>query len=475
MNNKRRIYMDTKLKILAFIVSLPIPESYGMPTRAPVGVQLIGLYNTLTKNSNDFSANPATVRIKTTREAVTGLPWIPQEFLKLPIEIEVLFAAKNLDDKGVPQPYVIRLEENATYGGSCPADKTCVTAHVYANQLGDLDAYPTAQQSTCVSKSVFFIQMGDMISQWQNLMLFIADPDDPTSPVPFKFGICAWTATHGLWKYDFIDYAPADMITQAPKVIFDTQPTPTGNSQLDGLQVFQGQQAWGGGPLPRAYFVHIAHLYNNTPYQILVRRTVRELSSYNFVKIVPPHSVIPFAMIWVPKIAADEAGLPRLDPIQLFVLRTANQQELPPAFTDIDDIGGTEIGPCPTESDINYAINATVQNMTTQSQDLSGYSTMIANLKRDPNDKYIIGKNSYKIFSIAGKTINDPQTICINRCPKNSAQEDTIYHNSDPAYCGVFPKYYLRLIINETQQQSTTDDMVQLDIANICHETVFES
>lgn len=468
--------MKAKRILVLAVFIFSTTQSYNIATRNPVGVQLIGIYNKLTKDSNSPSANPATVRIKTTRETVTGMPWVPQEFLKLPIEIEVLFAAKNLDGNEIPQPYVIHLEEDTSQDGSCPADKTCVAARVYARQLGDLDAYPETKQTTCVSKSVFFIKQGDMISQWQNVMLFIADPDDPTSHIPFKFGICAWTATHGLWQYDFIDYAPADMASNAAKISFDKKPTTVGaTQQIQGLRVWQGQQAWGGGQLPRAYFLHIAHIYNNTHYQILVRRTVRALSAYNFVKIIPPRTVMPFAMIWIPKIAADQAGIPQLDPVGLFVLRTAKSGPLPAAFTGIDDVGGTDIGTSITEDVINGAVNSIVQNMTTNAQDLSSYNTMISDLKRDPNEMYIIGKNFYKIFAIKGTTINDPQTLCINRCLKDTHEEQTIYQNTDPSYCGVLPKYYLRLIINEAQTTSSPGDLIEFDVANISYETVFES
>ena len=285
--------MNTKLLFACAAPLLMASELYSMITRAPVGVQLIGIYNKFTKNSNAPSANPAIVRIRSTRETVIGMPWTPREFLKLPTEIEVLFEAKNLDSNGVPQPYVIKLKEDSAHDSICSSDKTCVTAHVYARQEGDLDAHTESKQTTCVSKSVFFIQKGDLISQWQNVVLFFADPEDPSSPVPFKFGICAWTATHGLWKYDFVDYAPADPTSNAAKISFDNNATGTSNSQkLKGLRVFQGQQAWGGGQLPRAYFVHIAHIYNNTHYQILMRRTVRELSAYNFVKILLPYVLL---------------------------------------------------------------------------------------------------------------------------------------------------------------------------------------
>lgn len=476
MNNNRKIHMNTNHMLFVSILFLvPITESASMTKHTPVGVQLVGIYNKLTQNSNTPSTSPATVRIKTTRETVTGLPWVPQEFLKVPVEVEVLFQTKNLDDKGNPQPYVIHLEEGASHGGVCPADKTCVTASIYARQLGDLDAYPETKQTTCISKSVFFIKKGDLISQWQNVMLFLADPDDPTSPVPFKCGLCAWTATHGLWKYDFIDYAPADSKSNAPKITFDKKPTAINNTQeLKGLRVLQGQQAWGGGQLPRAYFVHIAHIYNNSPYQILVRRTVRELSAYNFVKIIPPRSIMPFAMIWIPKIADSTIGTPSLDPIQLFVLRKSQSAALPEAFSNIDDVGGTEISSGVTEQEINGAVDSIVQNMTAHAQDLASYNAMIDDLKKDPSTQYIIGKNSYKIFAIKGNTINDPQTICINRCPKDTLEEETIYHNLDSAYHGVLPKYYLRLVINEAQPQNN-GDLITFDIANISYETVFES
>jgi len=436
--------------------------------------QLMGVYNMLTKESNEPSSEPPDVRFNGSPKRITGKPYVgkPQT---LPVDVLVTFQAKNLDEEGKPQPYIIKIEENPQCGITCPPDKICISAKV----VGFEKAFSDATQNTCVSQSVFFLKKGDKAFQWQNVMLFLADQDETgTRKLPFKFGIGAWTAISGIWNNDFIDSAPKDPYTNAPVVQFEKKPTTFRGKEINaGLRVLQGQPAWGGGPVPRAYHLHIAHIFNNTGNALMVRRNVPgTLASYNFEKIIPARSVAPFTFVWLPKLTKAESEQIKTSPVHVFVWKKTRRGPLPPAFGEITEIEGTETETDITNADIESAVDSIIQNNSTTARELAGFDTIIDNLKKDPDEIYIKGVNSYKLFSISGPTTNDPQTVSIKRVPSGSTIEEEIYTHTDPAYKGVNPRKYLRIIVDEATPEQTekTNDAITFKIDDISEESVYE-
>ncbi len=449
--------------------------------KAAVGVQLIGVYNMLTKASNAPSAHPARVLLKSDKTPIVGDPWTAKA-IRLPTEVEVIFENKNLDDTGKPQPYIIRIEQDTDSYKTCPSDKICVKAEVYLKTPGDLTAlHPDAVERTCVSNSTFGLKRGDLISQFQNVMLFIADQDSQdTNALPFKFGIAAWTATAGIWNSKFISYSPPCIDTQAPRINFPLKETIyKGKLQNLGLFVLQGQPAWGGGQIPRAYHMHIVHVFNNTQYPLLIRRIVPyPLNKYNFDYTIPARTALPFTYIWLPKVSQSILNRQSSAPVRLYVLKKTRKGTLPPGFNPVSSIEGEEIGETINDADIDAKIDQIFENMSESANKISGYNDRIAELQRDyTTETWAKGKYLYKICAVPAD-IKDPKSeqaiVCLKRNLEDSTEQE-IVHLTSPAYKGLRAGTDLRLIINEKEiKDPEKDELIEIKLDNYLDNNVFE-
>ncbi|HML19530.1 MAG TPA: hypothetical protein PKD74_03035 [Candidatus Dependentiae bacterium] len=446
-----------------------------------VGVQLIGIYNMLTKASNAPSAHPARVLLKSDKTPIVGDPWTVKA-IRLPTEVEVIFENKNLDDTGKPQPYIIRIEEDTDTYKTCPSDKICIKAEVYLKTPGDLAALQSGTtERTCVSNSKFGLKAGDLISQFQNVMLFITDQDsEDTKALPFKFGIAAWTSTAGIWDSKFVSYSPACSLTQAPQVNFTLKET-TYRDKLQnlGLFVLQGQPAWGGGQIPRAYHMHIVHIFNNTQYPLLIRRTVPgTLSKYNFDYTIPARTALPFTYIWLPKISQSVLSSQSSAPIRLYVLKKTKKGSLPAGFNLISSIEGEEIGGSLNDADIDAKIDQIFENMSESADKISGYNDRIAELQRDyTTEIWAKGKYLYKICAvptnIADKN-SEQAIVCIKRNLTESTEQE-ILRLTSPLYKGLRAGTDLRIIINEKElKDPEKDELIDIKLDNYLDNKVFE-
>jgi len=452
--------------------------------KSGVGVQLIGVYNMLTKASNAPSRYPARVLLKTDKTPIIGNPWA-MKTIRLPMEVELLFENRNLDDNGHAQPYVIRIEEDRSNTYTCPTDKICVKAEVYVKTPGDLAALHTdAIEKTCVTSSTYGWKQGDLISQFQNIMLFLADQDSTdTHTLPFKFGIAAWTATADIWANKFISYSPECSLTGSPKIQFPLKETRYNNTiQNLGLFALQGQPAWGGGRIPRAYHMHIVHIFNNTQYPFLIRRTVPgTLAKYNFEYTIPARSAVPFIYVWLPKIYQQNLNFrPSLasESIQFYVLKKAKKGSLPAGFNPISSIAGETTEEPFNDEDIDAKIDQILENMSESADIISGYNDRIAELQRDKQTEvWTKGRYIYKICAIPHEDIPEEhqQSIAILRWDLKTGTERELSRLTDPRYAGIRPKTDLRLIINEKEvKDPETEDLVELRLDNYIDNKVFQ-
>ncbi|TET06287.1 hypothetical protein E3J79_02425 [Candidatus Dependentiae bacterium] len=395
-----------------------------------LGIRLIGIYNNLTRASNIPSRRPPAVSIKGTN--FTDVIGKPLELsVVLPIEISLRF-----NETISEQPYTIRIEESP-YPGDCPGHKARVTATVLGYK-----GISEAEKSTCVNKAILYYIPKRKIYEWQNVFLALGDNPDyeasKTGSLPFKFAISAWSSTKYPWNKKEISH-PSD----TRKITFRTP-----------LKIIQGQQAWGGGNIPRLVHANIVHLYNNTDYIINMNRYSldRVLSKYNFEKLIPPKSVIPFAMVWIPKIPSDRVYYPKKSEIQIFALKAASRTALPPiGFQDIAQVGAYEMAP--TAADVDEILDNMIANMTKETSQIMEEPD-IEDLTKGKYDRYFIGKNFYRLFNAIDKN----KTIYIQSCPIGKEEEAKNISTKAPAYKNMKPEYF-KLIINQGTKGAITFDL----------------
>jgi len=448
--------------------------------------RLIGIWNALTPASNPThyagqqATMPATVHFQKSGRSIIGKPAPISPAMQLPISIELDFESRKNPKTNIIEPYILTISEDPHCSIGCPSDKICVVAKVQGSDSEHGKSY------TCANTSVFYIKPGDLPFQWQNVMLFLGD--DPEAQVkghyPFKIGIAAWASTNGIWAKNELSAAPADEKTKAPQVKFN-QP----------LHIFQGQQAWGGGPIPRMYYASIVHIYNNTDNVIMIRRTLpisadrsKDLSPYNFEKLVPPYSVVPFAMLWPSKISADQKDKVSTLPVELLIMGISKQRPLPifktigvpaptttmvsetipedtkPGFEELNQANISETGGATlSDAELNSMINGIMQNASDVAQDISGYNELIDELRVDKASQYMVEANTYKIFS----TTDPKNTLYIKECPIGSVAENIIYKHPTPAFdAKTGMPNFMRLIINE-KDGNTTFDLKDISLESV--------
>lgn len=419
-----------KLNWIAIAILLVSMQSYATG-------MLIGIWNSLTPASN--APDPYAPRIELAgKGSVIGMPYACN--VQLPVEVNLYFTPTRSKNPESPIPYTIRIEESST-PGTCPGGKVRVVAYVKG-----LEMYAEAKQETCVNGAVSFLKRGDRVLQWQNIMLFLADNPkyDPQTPgsLPFKMGLAAWTSTKSPWNQQMIYQTPQDLEIALPRYTFS-----------DGLHVIQGQQAIGGGNIPRPYFGDIVHLFNDTNKIIMLRRYHPDpvFTPYNFQLMIPPKSTIPFINTWLPKVASQYVNtpsgipIPRREPMELYFLKISERGRLPSGFSPIGEIGGKEYTYNITENDINRAMDTITQNMTDNAANIYGYDITIDTMETDPTEMYYVGNDYYKLYS----TEDTNKTVHINKVPLTGAGDETIiYSGQAPAYVGVTPTYF-RLVITE--------------------------
>lgn len=458
---KKSNRFKANLKVLITIVGL------GMQFWCQAGINLVGLYNQLGDNAKMSIEGVQQEPIGTMTAKAIPLPCTVNVTIDKDTYYIYIREAGGIND---PCP---RTAYNPT--GGCPKGKACVVATAYQNKLNDLSSLQDTTQVTCVSKSVWALQAGDKIDQWQNIVLLIGKQiATGENYLPFRFGIAAWTVSYPPWNVDELTYAPAE--GTAPEVEFGTHElkskiiNPETKEEVEktenvGLRVFQGHGAWGGGRLPHAYHLHIAHIFNNTPNAILVRRAnpSTTVSTWDFEKTIPPYSIMPFAMIWIPQLTLGET----IDvaasnwPMEFYVFRRVVGQPLPGVQDLLRQVGDQKLPNQLSDSDIASSIKDISENLSKDARGLTGYDRFIDELKKDKNSSYYAGKYLYKLYTIVDpNSIQTPQALGFKKVYRDEATKRFKEEIVDPAgtrdpsqYKGVSMQRYLRLIIDPTTQE----------------------
>lgn len=213
----------------------------------------------------------------------------------LPIEVEVRFNTYNSG-----QPFIIVIEriergqgELACQGVSMVTVKASIKGRAGSTQkiCVPISSSPLLSAGSPLYPGGSPIYSGD----FNTISLFIGplgvndayDPDDVKS-LPFRFGLMSWTSLMPPWNN-----AKINATFDSRNILFKKP-----------LEVLQGFAALGGGSIPRAYHGSIAHIFNDTDNIILLSRESKskELAPYNISQVIPPHSIMPYVLLWIPKV-----------------------------------------------------------------------------------------------------------------------------------------------------------------------------
>ena len=387
-------------------------------------VRLVGIYNNF--------ISPVRVQVRGGALA-EGTPFSCLE--KLPVDIDITKGEKT---------YTIRIAESK--------DRSCTghTIGVEAKVVGYGDKYI---QKTCVPTAIAPFLYGKKVFGWQSVILLLKDNPKfvpgSTENIPFEFAISAWTSTKDPWNKKSIAHPTSQMVLPSKKRTITFDP-PINVSRG------QGQAAWGGGNIPRLGFGNIVHVYNNTPYMIMIDRMYPhgsnlELAKYNFSKrLISPHTVIPYAMIWIPKIDPDKVMISQKPEIALYILKVSEKKNVPPPpnFGLIGTVGTTEVEVV-TPGDIEEKVNEIMSSLTAESFSIMGEPTIV-NFMKSPYDQYFIGNNFYKIFTTTDKAA----TTYIQNVPLDKEEDAETILKTPGSFDGINPRYF-SLIINEKNGKIT--------------------
>ena len=138
-------------------------------------------------------------------------------------------------------------------------------------------------------------------SPWQGIVIAFADKAvaETSKDLPFDFAISAWASNRTEWTNEdphFLKTNKALSFDSGPegKEYFAFKDK-TGKSQY--LTVIQGQQALGGGVVPRPKYAHLVHIYNNTGFGLHMKRTLGGTGLGDTI-LIPPQCVLPYVMEW---------------------------------------------------------------------------------------------------------------------------------------------------------------------------------
>lgn len=443
-------------------------------------VRLIGVFNNL--------SSTATIREpRVELQVMSGTGLVMSEFIEstgdkietieknvqVPIGKQAkVFLKIKYDDSINPDPYYIDITDIGS-SESCKGDKTTLNA-----QIRGIDE---SKKSVCVSRTITRL-LGWSTDVWQNAIIAIANnpkvdikSNDKQARVPFIFSVSPWATSISPWNQLNILKLPDE--PRSARTFEHTQKRITnirkenGKTKYDkeevktGLDIVQGEVAWGGGIVPKLNFGAIVHIYNNTPYilDILRRyppRFTKELETFR--QILAPYAAIPFAMASIPTVAKnmhkDAAGeLKEEKPIieiqatyntflpELLLIPAVNWQLAKSAdATKISSLGITQI---PTDV-----------------ERIMGRESLVKYFE-DPNRDYYINKYNWRIL-----TIKDDKTTVFekyNRLDKTLTEEQTI---STPAFgAGGVPNFF-QLIINV--DETDPEKGIKLDLRPVTKSTI---
>jgi hypothetical protein len=323
---------------------------------------------------------------------------------------------------------------------------------------------PATGKSVCVSKAVSSL-VGTRSDRWQNVLLALGN-NPKFAPLaakgsegeyPFVFGLSGWSSSQAPWNRNTVP-ATSD---KATAVKFDKP-----------LRVIQGHLAFGDDSVPRFGHGSISHIYNDSPYVLLVQRAHldKRLATTNFSEIVPPLSAVPFAMMFIPKNPVSQKDASQKSAIYVYAMGApAKAERMPPpptAFEYIEKAGTGEIGAAPVStSDIEDYVKSLSATNPDETAELLGEETL-DKLVSNNYAQYFISKYYFKIYVIA-----EEKHIYVERC-KLGTDDCTVIktYPFDSVKSSGDPNFFKLIVRKDANPNDKENSGITLDVSPIQQE-----
>ena len=280
---------------------------------------------------------------------------------------------------------------------------------------------------------------------WQGVVIAFKDEAVASegTEIPFSFALSAWASNKEPWLG--ADDGPHFLKlnkTSDGSIIFKDK---DGKTQY--LNIIQGQQALGGGIVPRRNHAHIVHIYNNTSRALDIKRITGKGKGDSIV--IPPQSVVPYIMEWVPVRMSKDANLAEaLKPvIRIALVRPAKMID---ALKPDESLIAGAAGQTPTtEADVDAVLAAMGLSSPSNAASIMGANDIMQLMKPEGiNTKWNISGIVYKIFADENKKIY----IYSRDMGKEDASDVLMYSTDpllDPAYIDRNQPGYFALVLSE--------------------------
>ena len=321
---------------------------------------------------------------------------------------------------------LLYIEAKAPEGGDAARVHTCVTNAINSGKILGLPPSP-----------------------WQGIAIAFKDrATGTTNELPFNFVLTAWASNRNEWIGERGHFLKTSVAVDKDKTSFGKDEE--GSTRY--LTIVQGQQAIGGGAVPRPNRAHLVHVYNNTSYCLYINRT---LSTGEGDKIIiPPYAVVPYLMEWIPPLTqsdleGDEAARPGITMAVISLPKSRRHA----AFTTQQMTGAMGATAIPTDTDVSDVL-------TNMQANFSGDASALLDVA---NVQQIMGagvpkvalNTIYKIWvNAADKKI---KLVAQDVTPDNALKpgqdrvpDKDIPTISDPAYVDKMTPGYFNLIVSES-------------------------
>lgn len=351
------------------------------------------------------------------------------------------------------EPFTIKIEDTGK-PADCPGHKTQV-------KVGIKDV-PASIKKVCISQAISEI-VGTRQDRWQNVLLALGNnpkyaegaAKGSEGEFPFVFGLSGWSSSNEPWNRDKISMTS----DKATAIKFDKP-----------LSVIQGHAALGGGSVPRFGHATIEHIYNDSPYILLVERAHldKRLSTTNFREIVPPLSAVPFAMMYVPKITDKKALQKSAIYIHAMGAPAVGPRTPPPptAFEYIFKAGTSEIGASPmTSAEIEDFVTDLSKTNPHQTAEILGEETL-DQLISNNYSKYFISKYYYKVYSV-----DQEKRIYVERCKLGTDDCTDVKTYPFETVTALGDPHYFKLLVQKDKNPKQQENFgITLDISPVPYE-----
>lgn len=315
---------------------------------------------------------------------------------------------------------------------------------------------PTTEVTTAANNA--FIP-GIQSNPWQGVVIAFADKAvaDETNECPFTVALSSWASNLNTWMGDENHFLKINQ-TEDGSVQFRNK---EGKPQY--LNVIQGQQAFGGGTIPLPNHAHLVHIYNDTNRALNIKRTLGKGQGDSI--IIPPYSVVPYIMAWIPLQTKKDAQLYDEDRPKIRISLIRQVKALDKIKIDEGLIGGAAGQKAlPPEVDVDDILAKMGLSSPGDAASVLGSTSIEQLMKPVGTTKRYVSNVVYKIFADEDKQIN----IVSHDYSQENATDVVILQSApkELAYIDYTRPGYFALVVTENPQEDSAQP-IKLQLINL--------